>query len=471
MRGFLQRTIKSISTPFEGIFDHDSGAFEVSGFMEDSTIPETNSRLGDRQNDMACSCVEAQTQTSQCSSPRRVPNRDFSGVATTDAISASGEEDRGAEEPRFVEGPNRIVIIHDGNRNSLLFALTEETVSRILEMIRATRAFAPIESRYEELCRTIRMNEARIELIKRNLEEDGHMASNRKEIAESLKEREEALQRDVECKSELEREVQFRRFKLKLLQEESQESFEQILTEANLLEPPAAELTEMEDRGSPTDSALGSHSPNSGISEPREPAVSPEEAEGTVIEMSKQAEAVAARQEYEEASHWARSAEQQFMERQQAYEQDILEYGSTASRTEIDLFHVQRGRDLAKNLNEAEDAWEKARVRAKALGVLSNNSYQESNFVDDVEDGYRLSQDPSGKVIKPAHGTIEAWADGVAPGGSGDDGPMPDVDDWDTETIGPYDSVSVVAEPRQRTRIDRWRSLCEATVVERSSYR
>ena len=466
MRGFLQRTIKSISTPFEGIFDHDSGASEVSRFMEGSTSPKTISRLGDTQDNLTCPYAEAQTQTSTCSSPHRVPGRDISGVTSTDARSASGEEDHEAEEPRFVEGPNRIVVIHDGNRNSLLFALTEETVSGILEMIRATRAFAPIASRYEELCKTIRMNEARIELIKRNLEEDGHMASNRKEVAGSLEEREEALHRDVECKSELEREVQFRRFKLKLLQEESQERFEQILTEANLLELPASEITEMEDRGSHTGSALGSHSPNSPIPEPEEPTISPEETEATAIEMSKQAEAVAARQEYDEASHWARSAEQQFMERQQAYEQDILEYGSTASRTEIDLFHVQRGRDLAKNLNEAEDAWEKARVRAKALGVLSNNSYQESNFVDDAEDGYRLSQDPSGKVIKPAHGTIEVWADGVAQGETGDDGPMPDVDDWDTETIGPYDSVSVVAEPRQRTRIDRWRSLCEATVVE-----
>lgn len=175
-------------------------------------------------------------------------------------------------------------------------------------------------------------------------------------------------------------------------------------------------------------------------------------------------EANIARENYDEACNRFQEAEQEFECRQLVYEQDVMEFGDTASRTELDLFHVERGRKLVRILEEAEQAWEQARARAKALGVLLNHAGQESDFVDDEDDGYRLSQDPDGKVSRLDHGTIEAWVEGVVEKESGDGGDesMPDVEQCGANPIGLSDSLSVVAEGRRRLRIDRWRSICEA---------
>ena len=467
MRGLLERTFRSISTRFESNFEQDFERHKSSRALKHPLISRAKSHSSDTDVDAALSRTEAQTQTSEAGSRSPGAHReasDASDASPKDGEVISGEIGQASEEAKFVEGPDRIVLAHQEGIDSLLFALTHETITQILDTIRLSRAVAPVEEQLNDLRGTIDIEQARLGALRYDLEDPAILLAEKQSIAQLLQERERNLDKDIERMRDLETGVFSKSLRLKILRETSQKVFEQILTDAGLLEQPTAGSPTMKVDGRPASSEGALHSPDSIMLAPNEYTSSMEEPRAGAFEELERTEAATAREAYLEACNWARDAERQFMERQQVYEQDLADYGSTASRIEIDLFHVQRGRDLARNLNEAEEAWEKARVRAKALGVLSNNSYQSSNFVDDADDGYRLSQDPSGQVIKPSTATIEAWASQVVNEvASDDDTSMPDVDDWEGGSIGPSDSLSVFAEGRQRLRIDRWRSTCEAT--------
>lgn len=475
VRGFLGKTFRAISTPFEAIY-HDlerHKGFRIPGAL---ATPATDSPSEGRQTQGVHHYPESQTQNSACGPSHVDCNEEASTMDATSGEAMSAPEDPAVREPRFVDPPNRIIAIHEEGLSSLLFGLTEETVTHIIKTIQASRAFSPIEGQLEELRRSVDINKTRIELMNSNLDDPEILESNKCQIAETLEERELLLKNDVERKENLERGFDLEAFKLKLLKDEVLEIFEHILMGAGFLEDPATKTPENEVQRTPRGSAAGQYPPDSAMVEPKEQYISDsvglepheaalvaEDAEAIPSNELQSAEAVAAREEYDEACNRAREAELAFAERQQVYEQDLHEYGDSAPRTEIDLFHVQRNRDLARDLTEAEGVWERARDRAKALGVLSNNSYQTSNFIDDVDDGYRLSQDPSSKAVTLSRGTIEVWVDKIPEEDIGDyDEPMLDVDDWEDESIGPSDSLSVVASGRQRSHIDRWRSVCEA---------
>lgn len=479
VRGFLGKTFRAISTPFEAIY-HDLERHNDLRIPGALTIPAIDAPVESRHTQGVHHNSEGQTQKSASGRSQVDSNGEESAMDAASGEAKGAPDDPVTREPRFVDPPNRLIAIHEEGFSSLLFGLTEQTVAHIVKTIQASKAFAPIEEQLEEIRRSVDINKTRIELMKSNLDDPDILESNKSQIAKTLEERESLLERDVEHKENLERGFDLEGFKLKLLKDEFLDIFEHILKEAGFLKGPATKMPENEDRRTSMESVAGKHPPDSAMVEPTEhhigdstriqpdeAALVAEDAEAMPSSKPQSAEAVAAREEYDEACNRAREAELAFSDRQQVYEQDLHEYGDSAPRTEIDLFHVQRNRDLARDLTEAEAVWERARDRAKALGALSNNSYQTSNFVDDVDDGYRLSQDPSSKAMKLSRGTIEAWADRIPEEEIGDyDESMPDIDDEEAESIGPSDSLSVVATGRQRLHIDRWRSVCEEVLEE-----
>lgn len=61
--------------------------------------------------------------------------------------------------------------------------------------------------------------------------------------------------------------------------------------------------------------------------------------------------------------------------------------------------------------------------------------------------------------------TVRKWLSKVPEGGetgSVGDYAQLEADEWDAEEVGISDSVSLVAEGRQRSRIDRWQDACLA---------
>ncbi|KAI6904737.1 hypothetical protein KC318_g5947 [Hortaea werneckii] len=121
------------------------------------------------------------------------------------------------------------------------------------------------------------------------------------------------------------------------------------------------------------------------------------------------------------------------------------------------LKHVQ---ELTREVIDAEAEVAEAKKAALEAGIDVTNDEADSGFLDDVEDGYLLSKEQ--EVVDTAAGsTVKGWLDRLpsdkldSPGLRSD----ADVDEWETQTVGISDSVSLVAEGSVRRRIDKWNRI------------
>ncbi|KAI7212565.1 hypothetical protein KC333_g7062 [Hortaea werneckii] len=121
------------------------------------------------------------------------------------------------------------------------------------------------------------------------------------------------------------------------------------------------------------------------------------------------------------------------------------------------LKHVQ---ELTREVIDAEAEVAEAKKAALEAGIDVTNDEADSGFLDDVEDGYLLSKEH--EVVDTAAGsTVKGWLDRLpsdkldSPGLRSD----ADVDEWETQTVGISDSVSLVAEGSVRRRIDKWNRI------------
>ncbi|TAQ89439.1 hypothetical protein B7494_g2200 [Chlorociboria aeruginascens] len=139
-----------------------------------------------------------------------------------------------------------------------------------------------------------------------------------------------------------------------------------------------------------------------------------------------------------------------------AYCRCVEEGRMEPARTEFDLTLLTEAREAQKELGIAEKEYGEARQHIKSLGVLLDDIDQESDFENYQDDGYRESMEADiiGRVDRTF---IEKWMD------EEEDRPGHSIecDDWEAKTIDLCDSISVVAEGKERKRIDRWRSMCE----------
>ena len=152
-----------------------------------------------------------------------------------------------------------------------------------------------------------------------------------------------------------------------------------------------------------------------------------------------------------------------------------LEQGEEAEPLDVfDMRQLKETQQLTRDLIAAEMAYEAAKTAAVAKGVQPDGSDVESGFVDNVDDGYRISSEED-MITAAQHGIIEWWLEGVPePRPCPDDaiasedslrstvGPNEEVevDDWDARSVEICDSSSMMAEDRWRKRIDKWRAAC-----------
>lgn len=135
--------------------------------------------------------------------------------------------------------------------------------------------------------------------------------------------------------------------------------------------------------------------------------------------------------------------------------------GIDSTQTEFDLMLLKEQRAATAELIQAEEHLADAKRYAKSLGVIFNMMDQESGFLDYPDDGYRESTEAD-IAAHVDRGRIERWMDEE----NNRPGQSTDCDNWDAKSVDLCDSVSVVAEGRERKRIDRWRSTCELTKLE-----
>ncbi|GAB1732089.1 hypothetical protein NU195Hw_Modified_371t1 [Hortaea werneckii] len=171
---------------------------------------------------------------------------------------------------------------------------------------------------------------------------------------------------------------------------------------------------------------------------------------------------------YESAMTRLRVMQQDFDDRDERFEReawDRMERRAAGEEVESDLAfdhrQIQKTRELANRLTEAEDLVEAAKTHAVAMGVQIPASDIESGFVDDVEDGYRISSEAR-EAASVDRESIAKWMTEV-PEDDFEGMTDVDLDDWDCRSVAISESGSMVAEGSDRRRIDKWRSMCEAT--------
>jgi hypothetical protein len=131
----------------------------------------------------------------------------------------------------------------------------------------------------------------------------------------------------------------------------------------------------------------------------------------------------------------------------------------------FDVRWVVRFRDLTRALIEAEAVYADVKRRAFEAGVPLPFTDNESVFegVGD-ETGYTMSKEQELVASAPSP-TVRKWLSNMPEGGEtgsvGEETQL-EADEWDAEEVGISDSVSLVAEGRQRSRIDRWQDSCLA---------
>ena len=131
----------------------------------------------------------------------------------------------------------------------------------------------------------------------------------------------------------------------------------------------------------------------------------------------------------------------------------------------FDVRWVIRFRELTRALIEAEAVYADVKRMAFEAGAPLPSTDNESVFEgvgDDV--GYTMSKEQNLMDSVPSP-TVRRWLSKVPEGSEtesvGDETQL-EADEWDAEEVGVSDFVSLVAEGRQRSRIDRWQDACLA---------
>jgi hypothetical protein len=155
--------------------------------------------------------------------------------------------------------------------------------------------------------------------------------------------------------------------------------------------------------------------------------------------------------------HWHDYYESEY----RAYCKCVGEGTMAPARTMFDNILLQEEQEATQELIHADKDFEAARKHAKDLGVHLHDTDLESGFPDYVDDGYRESLEAE-LVEHVDRGRIHRWME------QEDEKTVhsAECDEWESKTVDVCDSVSIVADGKDRRRIDRWRSMCETIAAD-----
>ena len=129
----------------------------------------------------------------------------------------------------------------------------------------------------------------------------------------------------------------------------------------------------------------------------------------------------------------------------------------------LDARQCHQTQVLTRAVIEAEKEFQDAKDAFLKAGHQPPGSGLSSGFIDDVNDGYRLSLEKD-MIEHVDKRRIHGWLSSLPEPGPdisevNSASPTPEVDDWECEEVDFCDSWSLVADGADRRRIDRWRVL------------
>ena len=363
------------------------------------------------------------------------------------------------EDLRYTYGPARIIGAHDGAKKCIALLLTEDMVAKLRQITEVSRKLELAENSFEDARTQATVTELSMVQMNDSLEvTDGQEEVDR--ITADMEQLEPTLLLASDERDRLEADVANLKFSLESSRAISHDLFERVLEEAHLL---AISEPEVEAIVSPPELIASRRNSVTSI-QTNESGISLEELNrrATVEELELETSAL-------------QRLQAAFDRRHSTYEKELQEWSMEyregrcpLTRMEFDHSILRDGQQLTRDLIETEAAQEDVLARAWKLGLLQNSWEQESNFIDDIDDGYSLSLEVSMKA-SVNRDYINAWANGVfvsepqyyqthAPE-SEEDGSWETM--WDGQSVGISDSFSVLDDTRNRRRIARWRETCE----------
>ena len=439
--------------------------FLGKGFKEDTSNPDLPLRLLEEAVIAAPERSDACTQTLEVGTANGGEILEQGDNVDTCASEVSSEIHPASEaqlrQTILYPDENRVVIAND----IPAFLLTKETMSRLHQTIIASRNLKHCQIHFEDVEGEASIGQSFIENAESQINDPNTPAHLKDQIRLDLEQRKPSILDDVRRKGDLQREIGVQMCDLDFLREQLDETFEQMMADAGVIEEsgtPVIAETNVENAG--VTAAVGLDSPVQDLHETQSfhgrDNLSLGRSEHTLKIPQDFAEMDAARDEHIQAFQNLQMARMHFDQREELYNMDVAEHADgtlECSREEIDLYHVQQGAQLTKNLREAEEEFERTRAQAEVLDIL----------VDVVvptpeTDGYRESQDPACAFTVLDRDHIQRWATGVADAESLPSLSPPSTD-WSARSVGISDSLSNCAEdPEQRRWIDRWHTEQEA---------
>ena len=374
--------------------------------------------------------------------------------------STQVEGDDSTGPPPFTDGPSEVILVPDGTKKCLALVLTESMVAKLSQVTRTTCVI-------EQMDRMLNDSRMELELINSSVEQlksECETTKDRKALKKLWKEISDRetklplLKRRIE---DLEVKLSVSKMNLNTDREWSHEALEEVLKDAELIEEPDAEEIAneigMEDEPQVDTSTLALIDNESVIS---------------IDELNRRS----VWEEYDRARHELHELQVADYNREENAHQELQEFlelvrkgEAPMTREKFDHYADLDEKDLDEALERAEAAFAEARVQAVALNLVGNEPWQESDFVDDPDDGCADTeiQDDEEEMKTTVHkvndSKINKWLDRVSDMTEEPQDPEPAEDmleDEEITTVNISDSISCHdAPPAWRKRIDRWNKI------------
>ncbi|KAF7197380.1 hypothetical protein HII31_01190 [Pseudocercospora fuligena] len=170
------------------------------------------------------------------------------------------------------------------------------------------------------------------------------------------------------------------------------------------------------------------------------------------------------RMQFEDAQDLLWNRQDHFDEERRARDERLQAGQKVKTVAEIDMDEFQETRRLTRWLIEAEEEYYKAKSALLDAGLQPPGSHIDSGFVDDADDGYRISMERD-MILTVDSNRIHRWLRAIpdqtiSPEPEDvEEAPPRDIDPWVAKEVDMCDSWSMVADGPRRRWIDKWRAL------------
>ena len=374
-------------------------------------------------------------------------------------------------QPQFTEGPSRFVLAKDGSRDCVALLVNETFLAKLQDLLNENRDLRLLDGPLYHA----RKDTSAIERSMREAQEVLETADSDEradECQKILEQRDAELLQTRQWRNDLEKEYELIKSNYELSTNHTQWVLETAMREANLLgpeKPLPAILIRQEEVETIEDGNEGPEDEMEVLADtmPTESPLASVAQDHSEVQVSDDdLERQDARDHFVEREQALEVVQSRFDSQKQNYQENLGKYlqkfesGATGmSRSAFDRRSVQYGQQLTRALINAEEAFEEARERARALGAIGSDYGQEFYYGAEYEESW-----PENKIAdhnaSQDWGFVEDWMANIPDCTSQADVESVEIDEWDAEEVDVNDSISMIDCEDYRQEIDRYRRLC-----------